>query len=417
VILFRVWASARMWREALFVLTAAVLSLPTFALALLAITATLLSVVIFGLVLLVGVLFLARLTPRYFRGPARKILGWDWPDPLALAASTRWGRIVAVLGDTTAWRALAYCFAHFPLLYAGAYGMAIAVISGGAAITYPAWWFFAPNPFGMLDAYTWGQAWLEAGKGVLLLLALPWFLRLVVLADSWLARGLLYPTRAARRIAQLEAGRAALQADAAAMLRRVERDLHDGTQARLVSLGVALSRIEHRSAEEPVRALAAGARSTVTEALAELRDIVRGLHPPALDDGLDVALSTLAGRSAVPTSVTVELTGRPPDATASALYFTVAELLTNVARHAEATRVRIWLGEDGAQLKLTVHDDGRGGVPAADATRNDSEPIAGAAGTGLRGLARRAEALDGHLHVESPSGGPTTVTMTLPREY
>lgn len=405
MILFRVWAGARMWREVAYVIVAALLSTPTFALALLGIAASALSVVVFGLALLAAVLFVARRTPRYFRVPARRILGWDWPDPPPLDARTRWGRATAVFGDSTAWRALAFCFLHFPLVYAGAYGTVVATVSGGLALTYPAWWFIVPNPLGMLDAHTWAQAWAEAGRGALLLLALPWFVRVIVLCDSALVRGLLHPGRAARRIAQLEAGRAALQADAAATLRRVERDLHDGTQARLVSLGVALSRIERRSSEPPVRTLAADARGTVTEALTELRDIVRGLHPPALDDGLDVALSTLAGRSAVPASVTVELTGKPPDATASALYFTVAELLTNIARHADAGRARIWLGDDGHRLKLVVHDDGRGGATA------------GANGTGLSGLTRRAEALDGHLHIDSPPGGPTVVTMTLPQEH
>ncbi|GIF48284.1 signal transduction histidine kinase [Asanoa ferruginea] len=403
MILLRVWATARMWRELAFVLVTALLSVATFALALLGIAAGALSVVIFGLFLLAGVLFLARGSSRYFRVPARRFLDWDWPDPPPLGPRSRWGRIVAVLGDSTAWRALCYCFVSFPLIFAGAYGVAIAIVSGLLALTYPGWWFLWPNPLNSLDAHTWGQTWLEAGRGALLLLALPWFVRLIVLADRWLVRGLLNPTRAARRIAQLEAGRAALQADAAAVLRRVERDLHDSTQARLVSLGVALSRIEHRSTEQPVRDVAADARGTVTEALAELRDIVRGLHPPALDDGLDVALSTLAGRSAVPASVTVELTRRPPDAIASAVYFTVAELLTNIARHASASRVRISL-RDGSDLTLVVHDDGRGG-----ATANGT-------GTGLAGLTRRAEALDGALHIESPAGGPTTITMTLPRE-
>ena len=192
-----------------------------------------------------------------------------------------------------------------------------------------------------------------------------------------------------------------LRDDAAALLRRVERDLHDGTQARLVALGVALSRIEHRAGDDSLRDLAKEARGTVTDALAELRDIVRGLHPPALDDGLAVALASLAGRSAVPVDVTVELAGRPPDATASAVYFTVAELLTNVAKHAGATRTRVDLREDRGRLRLVVSDDGRGGA------RPDPS------GTGLAGLARRAAALDGSLSIDSPAGGPTVVTVTL----
>jgi signal transduction histidine kinase len=399
LILLRVWCTARLWREVAFVLVGAVWRAPAFVLSLLGVAAIPLSVVIFGLALLAGVLLVARRTPGYFRLPARRILGWDWPDPPAARL-----RPVDLLGDGTAWRALAYCFVGFWVIYLGAYGLVVGLGSGLAALTYPVWWFADANPFGSLDAHTWPQAWLEAGRGALLLLALPWFVRLVVRLDSLLVRGLLQPTRSQLRIAQLEAGRAALQADSAALLRRVERDLHDGTQARLVTLGVALARVEHKSTEQPVRDLAAEARRTVTDALAELRDIVRGLHPPALDDGLEVALSTLAGRSAVPVEVAVTLTGRPPDATASAIYFTVAELLTNVARHAHAARCSITLTDDAGRLTLTVRDDGRGGaVPGG--------------GSGLDGLARRASALDGGLTVTSPAGGPTVVTMTLPREY
>ncbi|GAA2625992.1 sensor histidine kinase [Paractinoplanes durhamensis] len=387
----RIWVTGRWWRELAFVLSGAVLRLPTFALALLGIAAAALSVVIFGLALLAGMLALARRTPRYFRAPARKLLGWDWPDVPPT------GRIL--LTDGTAWRALAYCFLGFAVVYTGAYLTLIGLGSGLAALTYPAWRWLDNDPD------NWLISWRTAAGGVVLLLVVPWFVRLIVYADSLLVRGLLQPTRAARRIAELEAGRAALQADAAALLRRVERDLHDGTQARLVTLGVALARIEHKTTEADVRDLAAHTRTTVTEALAELRDIVRGMHPPALDDGLEVALSTLAGRSAVPAEVRVALSGRPPDATASAFYFTVLELLTNVARHAHATRVSITLTDDATRVTLTVRDDGRGGAAASER------------GTGLAGLTRRAEALDGQLRIESPDHGPTVVTMTLPREY
>lgn len=414
----RAWASGRTWREVAFVLTGAVVSLPTFALALLGVAAAALSVVIFGLTLLVGVLALARRTPRYFRGPARRLVGWDWPVPARLTTPTRWRRAVATLGDPTAWRALAYCLLRFPLIYAGAYGVVIGVFTGFLSLTYPAWWFARPTALGV-EATSWPGTWWGALQGAALLLALPWFVRLVVVLDGRLVRALLWPTSAARRIAQLEAGRAALQEDAAMLMRRVERDLHDGTQARLVSLGVALARIQHRSGEEQVRALAADARGTVTEALTELRDIVRGLHPPALDDGLEVALSTLAARSAVPATVTVDLPTRPPAATASALYFAVAELLTNIARHSAATRAAITVGEQGPWLRLVVTDDGHGGArpapaPGGPASSARGEP--GASGTGLSGLARRAAALDGAFLVDSPPGGPTTVTMTLPRE-
>jgi len=402
VIVLRVWLTARTWRELAYLVSGVFVGLPTFVLAVVGVVAAAASVLTVGLPLLVGMLALARLTPGYFRGPARRLLGWDWGDPPALPAGTLWGRIRALPSDPTAWRALAYCLARWPLMLAGAYPGLVCVVLGPVGLTYPLWWWLLPAGFPAFQSDTWADTWWIAVQGAALLLAAPWWLRLIVRLDRFLVRGLLHPSRSQQRIAELEAGRAALQSDAAALLRRVERDLHDGTQARLVALGLTLSRIETRSTQEPVRALAADARGTVTEALAELRDIVRGMHPPALDDGLEVALTTLAGRSAVPAEVAVSLTNRPPDATASALYFAVAELLTNVARHAGATRTRIDLRTEDHLLRLTVTDNGRGGAAP------------GTSGTGLAGLARRAAALDGSFAVASPPGGPTTVTMVLP---
>ncbi|MFC3386732.1 sensor histidine kinase [Couchioplanes caeruleus subsp. azureus] len=392
MILLRVWAGGRTWREMAFVLSGLFVSLPAFVLSLLGIVSAALSVVVLGLALLAGVLAVARLMPRYFRGPARRLLGHDWPAPPPLAGATRRARIVALFGDATAWRALTYCFLRFPLICAGAYGTVVALALGTVGLTCPVWWFLSPTWLGF-DDRSWAASWWFAAQGAALLLALPWFLRLVVSGDAALARALLRPARTALRIAQLEAGRAALRQDAAALLRRVERDLHDGTQARLVSLGVTLARIEHRSGDDAVRALAADARGTVTEALAELRDIVRGLHPPALDDGLDVALSTLASRSAVPASVTVELPRRPPDETASAVYFAVAELLTNVARHSGATRAAIAVRQRDRWLELTVTDDGNGGATPAPARSRPAGTAPAAtppAGTGPAGTAPAA---------------------------
>jgi len=457
VIVLTAWLTGRTWRELSYLVSGVFIGLPAFALAVVGTVAAAASVLTVGLPLLVGVLALARLTPRYFRGPARRLLGWDWGDPPPLPARTRWSRIRALPSDPTAWRALAYCFARWPVMVAGAYPGVICLVLAPVGVTYPLWWWLLPDSFQAFDSDTWSGTWWIALQGAALLLATPWWLRLVVLLDRFLVRGLLHPSRSLQRIAELEAGRAALQSDAAALLRRVERDLHDGTQARLVALGLALSRIESRSAQEPVRALAADARGTVTEALSELRDIVRGMHPPALDDGLEVALTTLAARSAVPAEVAVSLLTRPPDATASAVYFAVAELLTNVARHAQAKRVRIGLRGENGCLRLTVTDDGHGGaaivsaqpgppapgasepdasepgasepgasepslpglgaagtVPAASATPGRPATRSAGSGTGLAGLARRAAALDGSLTVDSPVGGPTTVTMIIP---
>ena len=386
----------RFLREYAYALAGAVLAVPAFVLALLGVVFSALSLLTVGLPFLAGVLWLARRSIRYFRGPAHAILGWDWPKPPPV-------RLLGLIRDPAGWKALAYCFLAFPIKVMAAYlGGALLVVGLEFAIS-PAWWFLSPDGFGAFPHTTWGSTWWFCLEGLAAVLITPWFVRFMVWLDKLLAYGLLTPSRDRERIAQLEAGRAALQSDAAALLRRVERDLHDGTQARLVALGVTLSRIERRLPDPESRDLVVNARTAVTDALAELRDIVRGLHPPALDDGLEVALSTLVARSAVPVQLAVSLAERPPDATASAVYFTVAELLTNVARHAAASRVWVDLREEGTWLRLAVRDDGHGGA--------GSRP----GGTGLSGLERRASALDGALTVDSPPGGPTVVTVTFGR--
>jgi signal transduction histidine kinase len=418
-------AQRRTWREFTFLVTGTVVAIPGFVLAVLGIVFSALSLLTIGLPFLTGVLWLGRRMNIAFRAHARAILGWTWPAP-------RPARLTRLVRDPAAWKTLGYGLLTLPIRYVGAYLSAFSLITSAVAITYPAWWFSSRTGFSdFFQARTWAGTWLLAAEGLVLLLALPWFIRLLVLIDRSLAYALLAPSRDQDRIAALEAGRAALQQDAAALMRRVERDLHDGTQARLVALGVTLSRIEHRAQDPSVKELAVDARGTVTDALAELRDIVRGLHPPALDDGLEVALTTLAGRSAVPAAVSVSLTTRPPDATASAVYFTVAELLTNVAKHADATRATVDLREDHGRLRLVVCDDGHGGArPSPDATdtRGSSGNAApgnagpegtgpsgtGLCGTGLGGLSRRVAALDGSLTIDSPDGGPTVVAVTLP---
>ena len=391
----------RTWREFGYALMTLPLAVPAFALAVLGLLGAVLSVLTVGLPILVAVLFLMRGAGRCFRAPARLVLGWDWPAPQP--AVHRGGpvrRATAVLRDAAGWRALGYCLLRLPLtvviVYLGGF-----LLAGLAAVTSPAWWPLARRAFG--DAAGAPSA-VDVALGAACVLVCPWLIRLCTGLDRILVRALLEPDPARARIAQLEAGRAALQADAAAVLRRVERDLHDGTQARLVALAVSLSQIERRTGAG-VRPLIRDAQDNIAEALTELRDIIRAVHPPVLDDGLPAALQTLVARSAVPVDLRVELTGRPGDAVASALYFTVAELLTNVARHARASRVTVALCEREKSVRLSVRDDGRGGArPRAD-------------GTGLAGLARRATALDGTFTVHSPTGGPTDVTMTLPKEH
>lgn len=207
----------------------------------------------------------------------------------------------------------------------------------------------------------------------------------------------------AKRIGVLESSRAGAVDAQEAKLRRIERDLHDGAQARLVALGINLGLAESKLDSEPdeAHALVAEARRGVQEALGELRDLVRGIHPPVLTDrGLAAALGTLADRSPVPASVTVELDERPPPAMESTAYFVVAEALANAGKHAGATEVDVHVYRRDSLLLVDVRDDGRGGA----------DPNGG----GLAGLRQRLEALDGSLLVVSPQGGPTLVHGELP---
>ncbi|MCP9209837.1 sensor histidine kinase [Streptomyces sp. NEAU-Y11] len=190
----------------------------------------------------------------------------------------------------------------------------------------------------------------------------------------------------------------------AAELRRIERDLHDGAQARLVAMGMSLGTIEALIEKDPAKAkeMLAAARSDSAEALSELRDLVRGIHPPVLAErGLGDAVRALALRMTIPVEVDVEVPGRADEPVESAAYFAVSEALTNAAKHSGAARMWVDLHHDGATLRIVVTDDGRGGARIAP-------------GGGLDGIERRLGAFDGILAVSSPPGGPTMVTMEIP---
>jgi signal transduction histidine kinase len=209
--------------------------------------------------------------------------------------------------------------------------------------------------------------------------------------------------RLERRIEVLETTRAGAVDVQDSDLRRIERDLHDGAQARLVALGMNLGLAEQRLAADPegARDLVAEARAGVEAALQELRDLARGVHPPVLTDrGLAAAIASLAHASAVPVDIAADVPERPPAVVETAAYFVVAEALANAAKHAGATRVAVRLVREPTVLVVEVTDDGRGGADAG--------------GSGLTGLRRRVEALDGALTVESPSGGGTTLRAELP---
>ncbi|WP_225825087.1 sensor histidine kinase [Streptomyces naphthomycinicus] len=257
------------------------------------------------------------------------------------------------------------------------------------------------------------EGWTTAVlAGVLGLLQLPlalWAAPRAVRRHALYSRAMLAPGESellAGRVRHLAATRSDAVDTQMAEIRRIERDLHDGAQARLVAMGMTLDAAEHLLETDPeaVRALLVEARRSSSAALAELRDLVRGIHPPVLADrGLADAVRALAMTCPVPTEVRAELAGRPEMPVESAAYFAVSEILANVAKHSGAVGAWIDLRHERGALRITVTDDGRGG---ADAAR----------GTGLRGIERRLATFDGVAAVSSPEGGPTMVTMEIPCE-
>jgi signal transduction histidine kinase len=212
----------------------------------------------------------------------------------------------------------------------------------------------------------------------------------------------------ARALAQRVEGLTRTRSDATdaavAELRRIERDLHDGAQARMVAVGMSLRAAEQLMSTNPVAALAlvGEARETASRAITDLRDLVRGIYPPVLADrGLADALRALALDTPLDVHVAVDLPGEPPMPVAAAVYFGMAEALTNAVRHAAAETVQVSVEHVGGALRATVTDDGCGG---ADASR----------GSGLSGVERRLATFDGILAISSPVGGPSIVAIEVP---
>ena len=210
---------------------------------------------------------------------------------------------------------------------------------------------------------------------------------------------------AAERARELQDRRARAVDESAARLRRIERDLHDGAQVRLAALAMTLGEIKENLAQggdDRTLALASAAHQNAKDTLTELRDLARGIHPPVLDRGLGPALGILAATSALPVTVTADLAMRPSPAIEAMAYFCAAELLANAAKHSGAGQVAVDLREQDRGLLMSVTDDGPGGARLVP-------------GGGLAGLLERVQTVDGRLEVHSPPGGPTTVTVELPR--
>ncbi|MFC8722541.1 sensor histidine kinase [Kitasatospora sp. NPDC057198] len=330
-----------------------------------------LAVTVVGLPLLAFGLSCCRWFGRLGRERARTELGSAVaePEPLRPARAGLAGRVTATLGDGLNWRSALYCVV---LLLWGVLGFALTLVL------------------------------LVVGWPVL-----PWAMRVISAVSRWLVEVLLSPGALAERVRELEDDRGVVVDTAAADLRRIERDLHDGAQARLVALAMDLGLAKEKLTEDPEAAqqMVDAAHGEVKLALQELRDLARGIHPAVLTDrGLDAALSSVAARTALPGGVRVhvELGGERPDSAVEGIaYFTVTELLTNAAKHSGARTASVEVRRQDGRLLLTVRDDGRGGARVHP-------------GGGLAGLAERAESVDGVFVVDSPEDGPTSVTVELP---
>ncbi|MEV4756379.1 sensor domain-containing protein [Micromonospora sp. NPDC049559] len=331
--------------------------------------------------------------------------------PPERAGAGGWQRFRWTVTDPATWRDIAW------LLPGAIVGCGLGTICvvvplyGLAGLTLtPLWIWLGTGWYGYgavwsVDTFSDGLLCLPQGAVILAagLWAAPWLRRL----DAHFARLFLAPTRAAElrlRVTQLTVTRADTVGAQAAELRRIERDLHDGVQARLVSLGMTIGLADELIDRDPAAAheLLAEAREASGTALVELRHLVRGIHPPALAErGLGGAVRALALSLPVPIAVEIDLPGRPDTPVESAAYFAVAETLTNLIRHSGAHTASVSLRHADGVLSMVVTDDGAGG---ADPT----------AGTGLRGIVRRLAAFDGTMALSSPPGGPTVITMELP---
>ncbi|MGW4781960.1 sensor histidine kinase [Streptomyces filamentosus] len=409
----------RTWRAFLFTLVGLPLSVLAFSLAVsLTSLGVGLLITFLGIPVLAVSLAVSRGLGAVERARVRGLLGVDVPAPAPVRGRTggAFSWMTAMLRSGASWLHLLYAFAHFPWAVFS-FSVSVSFFTWGWGLfTYPVWRWVFPAYLGQDGIQLYGDETralyldspFEVGAaclvGLVFVLLWPPLLRGLTAVDRLLVTGLLGPGRLARRVTELESDRGVAVDTAAADLRRIERELHDGPQARLASLAMDLGLAKEKLAGDPEAAavLVDEAHGEVKLALKELRDLARGIHPAVLTDrGLDAALSSVAGRSAVPVAVTVDLPGRPVAAIEGLAYFTVVELLRNVSEHARARRasVDVWRSED--RLMLQVRDDGAGG---ADPAR----------GRGLAGLAERLRSVDGVLAVDSPEGGPTTVTAELP---
>jgi signal transduction histidine kinase len=452
----------RTWRECLYAGLSLLIAIPLFAFTAVAVTVGLgLSISFAGLPLLAMSLRTARRLGAVCRRLANRALAPQAePPPKPLFRRRRperpieapppfrprpgiLGWIRSSLTDPVSWRACAYLLLKLPVALLGGIGLIYVVAWGVGYTTFPLWWelihqlaahgeavqvpgwiaWWKPNPVLVaqsVPSLAWSFALVPAGVA-----AIVWSPWTVIGCNDWdrrLAARLLGPPLK-QRVRDLEEARASAVDDSAARLRRIERDLHDGAQAQMVAVAMKLGLAKEKLGGV-VGATAAGAAGgaagltpeidlaralelvdaahrSAKEAIIELRDLARGIHPPVLDHGLGTALATLAARSGLPVEVITDLPERPSAAIETIAYFCAAELLANVAKHSGARQATLEAVHVPGLLRLRVLDDGVGGARAA-------------AGGGLAGLAERLRTVDGTMEISSPRGGPSAVTVELP---
>jgi signal transduction histidine kinase len=331
-----------------------------------------LSLIVVGLPVLEAGMALNRAVADRHRELAARVTGVRLPEPHRRERAGGWlMKLWARAEDPMTWRELLWT------LVAGTVGFALSLTVVLLFVTVVGgliWWFVTPALMGL---------------------------------RSVIDRALLHYNRSEQlevRVAELTQTRAEVVDHSAAELRRIERDLHDGAQARLVALSMTLGMADglYETSPEQARKMVKEARASSLAALSDLRSLVRGIHPPVLADrGLAGAVQAMAIDLALPVATTIDLDGRPPAPVETAVYFAIAEALANIGKHAAARNAWVTLSHDGSRLRAVIGDDGGGGADPA-------------AGTGLRGVATRLAAFDGTMWVSSPAAGPTLITLEVP---
>ncbi|ADD44368.1 sensor histidine kinase [Stackebrandtia nassauensis] len=321
-------------------------------------------------------------------------------------------RLLPQLRQATTYRESLWLLLHSAVGMPVAFGVGLLYfVAVGSWLVTVGWWVLPPGTFSFfVPITTWEQALtIPPLFAVPATAAIIWLVPAIAWAHSRLGRSLLRPTstdRLSERVEELSHTRAEALDAHAAELRRIERDLHDGIQARLVAIGIHLGVSQRQRGDTPESAdqLVDRARTGVEETLTELQAVVRGIYPPILSDrGLDGALHALAADSPVPMELTLDPPGRLPAAVEAAAYHVAAEAVTNVAKHSRATAATLRVTREANTLIIEVTDDGRGGADESG-------------GTGIAGMRRRAAALDGRMRLASPVGGPTQLRVELPCE-